>query len=125
MDGHGAKFVWVGNDGPIQMMLPVVLHEPLTCSLFVWPHPRVDFSSLRLIVNGVPCDHESDMIENGVVRISFRVNAIGAPKIDIKMEGLTSVRPCDIGDFVDERFLAFEFFGAEAVFDSASAKEDA
>ncbi len=122
-DELGSKFVWVGNEGPIQIVLPVIPREQLTCHLFVWPHPQVDLSRLRLTINDLPCDHEVSIVENGVSRISAPVNSPGASKINIGMAGVTSVRPCDISDLADDRFLAFEFFGAEVVFGDATTEE--
>jgi hypothetical protein len=122
---QGEKFVWVGNNGPIQIVLPIIPHEALTCRLFIWPHPNVDIANLRLTVNDLPCDHEISRIAGGLSQISMHVAMSAASKINITIFGVTSVRPCDDGVSADSRLLAFEFFGAEGVFDSPNMLEGA
>jgi hypothetical protein len=121
---RGEKFVWVGNDGPIQIVLPIVPHDALTCRLFIWPHPKVDIANLRLNVNDLPCDHEISRLAGGLFQISMRIAMSAASKINIAIFGVTSVRPGDDGVSADSRLLAFEFFGAEGVFDVPNMPED-
>lgn len=50
-DEDGTDFCWVGNEGPIQFVLPVKPSRPLTCMLRLLPYPSVSFAGLVIQVN--------------------------------------------------------------------------
>jgi len=71
-------------------------------------------AQMQLISNDRQTDYSVSVLED-VVDVSFKVPASTAPRIDILLADLKSVRPSDFGENDDERLLAARFFGAELV----------
>lgn len=119
-DPRGQKYVWVGAPGPIQMILPVAPVPSLICRLHIWTHPRIDFSALQLQVNDRPCAFDFTESETHIWRLSFGGMASGAANIHLVMRGVSSFRPVDAGESADVRWLAFQLFGVDLIYDDAS-----
>jgi hypothetical protein len=115
-DEAGVEYCWIGNEGPIQLVLPIRASQALTCTLHLLPHPEVDFRRLQVTVND---DVQPATISYQSIRImdvGFPVSPSAAPNLNIMLLGITSVRPSDFGENSDTRLLAARFFGATVTF---------
>ena len=116
-DEDGTNFCWVGNEGPIQFVLPVKPSRPLTCVLRLLPYPSVSFAGMVIQVNDevqpVEITHPT---QQRMMEVSFPVTPSDAPNLNILLLGVESVRPSDFGENADTRHLAARFFGAAVVF---------
>jgi hypothetical protein len=116
LDEEGTAFCWVGNEGPIQFVLPLRPTHALTCTLHIQPHPSVDFTRLSIRVN----DDEQPITKayptSRMLDVSFPVPSSGAPNLSILLLGVDSRRPSDVGENLDKRLLAARFFGATVVY---------
>jgi hypothetical protein len=117
-DGRGAEFRWIGNDGPVQMAIPVMPVRSLTCCLRLVPHPRVDFNGIRIRANDIERPALVSREDEEVLDLYFNMDADATPYINIMLEGVRSVRPSEIGENDDSRFLAARFYGAEITYTS-------
>ena len=115
-DEMGIDFCWVGNDGPIQFVLPVRPSHPSTCVLRLQPHRQVRFDALAVEVNGAAVRVEMTRPTPRLMEVSFAVAASAAPAMSIVLLGVGSVRPSDLGENADERRLAARFYGARVEF---------
>ena len=111
-DESNRKFCWIGNDGPIQIVIPVVPIRRFRCCLKLVPHPKVDIRQMRVIANDVAADCEVRHVDE-LAEINFDVASNGARRINVLLNNLISVRPSDHGENDDQRLLAARFFGAE------------
>ncbi len=112
----GVEFCWIGNDGPIQLVLPVRPVRPLKCRLRLQPHPAVDLSRLMIGVNDQPPTEAVVSLNENVTEVCFDAPASAAPILNVLLSGVNSVRPVDLGQNPDIRLLAARFFGAEITF---------
>ncbi len=110
------QFCWVGNEGPLQFVLPVKPIKPSICRLTLGPHPAVDMRPMRVIVNDEIVAAESVMTA-GILEVTVRIKASAASVISIVLAGVTSIRPSDKGENNDNRLLAARFFGAHVAFE--------
>lgn len=115
-NGMGTEFRWIGNDGPIQMIIPIMPVRRLTCCLRLLPHPRVDFSDLTIRANDVDRPTLVSRDGEGALEIYFNMDADGLPFIHVLLSGIRSVRPQEIGENDDSRLLAARFYGAEITY---------
>jgi len=115
-DEAGVEFCWVGNDGPIQIVLPVRPSHALTCTLRLRPHPSVNFDDMVVWANDVEQPVELAHPNPRLMEVSFPVSAGFAPNVSIKILRVTSVRPSDFGESADSRYLAARFLGATVLF---------
>ncbi len=113
IDETGAKYCWIGNEGPIQIVAPFSPAGPGTCKLSVRPHHRVDISGLRLIVDDR--EREYKILDGGgdISQIAFPVPGGGGRVTNILLENIASVRPVDLNENEDRRLIAMRFFGVE------------
>ncbi len=109
---QGRKYCWLGNDGPIQIVLPVAPSGPAQCALLIFCHPQVPIDRLRLIANDVERAAIITSPKQGVVVITFDVPESHASQLDVWLHNIPSVRPGDLGEGSDERLLAVGFYGA-------------
>jgi hypothetical protein len=112
VDAKGRKFCWLGNDGPIQIVLPVAPTGPILCALLTFLHPRGSIRALRLFVNDAELPVSASMTEEGVVIITFTVPESHAAQLDVQLHNIPVVRPSDLGESADNRLLAIGFYGA-------------
>jgi hypothetical protein len=115
-DNRGNEFCWIGNDGPIQFVLPVRPVRQMTCRLHFKPHPKVGFSEASVIVNDARQETTIVPSRDDTIEVAFGVPATSAVIINILLTGVSSVRPADLGENDDMRLLAARFFGAEIVY---------
>ena len=116
----GSRACWLGSAGAIQLKLPVAPARPFLCKLNIAPFHSVDLDELQLHVNDAPVDHAIEILSQNLHRISFYGEARDQSFINIMFSGINSIRPVDIGESQDVRLLAFQFFGAEIEFISAT-----
>lgn len=110
------EFCWIGNDGPIQLVLPVRPVRPLKCRLRLQPHPAVDFSKLTIGVNDLPPTEAAVSLDGKMTEVCFDAPASASPVLNVLLSGVNSVRPVDLGQNSDIRLLAARFFGADITF---------
>jgi hypothetical protein len=115
-DPQGRQFCWVGNDGPIQLVLPVRPSRPITCRLHFQAHPVVDFSKAAINVNDCQAAEMRATQNGNLFELCFDVPPSAAPNLNIMLLGVASVTPADIGQNTDIRKLAAKFFGADILF---------
>lgn len=115
-DSDGQEFCWIGSEGPVQIVLPVAPVQSLKCSLILKPHPEVDFSTLRLLVNDEEAKTRPESRAPGSLTISFLAPASPMPSLNILLLGVSSVRPSAFGENEDNRLLAARFYGAEVAY---------
>jgi hypothetical protein len=116
-DGTGRVYCWVGNEGPVQFVLPIRPFHPLTCTLHIQPHPNVDLSALAILVNDEEQLPRITHPNKHITDVSFAVPTSGASCLSVILLGVTSIRPSDFGENTDNRLLAARFFGATVTFD--------
>lgn len=117
-DSNGSRFCWIGNDGPLQIVLPVRPVRDVTCSLTLMPHPRVEAFGLSIIANDEPRPTIVRALTETMLQVSFDVAASGASNINVILLGLNSIRPSDFGENADTRLLGARFYEACVTFSS-------
>ncbi len=109
-DESGQPFCWIGNNGPVQFLIPVASGFTVSCRLILQPHKAVDFSRLSIFANDRPYPYKVDTTtQSGKMIIEFHVPISGAPYLNVQLLDVSSVRPCEVGDGDDERLLMARF----------------
>ena len=125
-DHEGNGFCWIGNDGPIQIILPVQSKRALNCRLRLQLHPMVDYSNLTVFVGGSLVDIAIYRETVPQFNLEFVIPSRQSRSANIILN-LGSIRPSDFGENEDTRRLAARFFGAELsqIYNAPGATEGA
>ena len=109
----GEPFCWVGNDGPLQFLLPVAVRQSAPCRMILLPHPAVDFSRVEVIANDTRVPAAARALNGDKLSLEFEVPGTAAPHLNISLQNVASRRPCDLGENTDTRLLSARFFAIE------------
>lgn len=112
LDASKQSFCWIGSDGPLQFIFPVVTKQAMACAVKLIPHSKVNLQGMRLFANDQPIPHTIKH-SDGSVTINFELPPSGPFQISLIIANLSSVRPRDLGENTDSRLLAARFYGAE------------
>ena len=114
--GSQKAFCWIGSPETVQLKLPFAPVVHSVCRIFLKKHESISFDRLKLFVNDAPTEYRV-VKQDEYDAMVFSVQASARPHVEAAFQGVDSIRPVDVGDGVDNRLLAFRFYGAEIEYD--------